>query len=189
MPAMVMEFDNAPATPARPLLSNYSGIFPSHATPNGSAKSTLAPHSTRPTVRTNRTFDGDAVHGELLTFHKHDATELEFSLDSHLIILFPDGISCGCEWSNGSQTGKLSSVAPNTILFNPARDYLWIRKRTSQQHCRMLLLTIDPTLVNRLDVGDVNVAELQFRQKIGIEDQGVRLTVAAIMQEIEAPAQ
>jgi AraC-like DNA-binding protein len=187
MLAMVMELDNAPATPARPHLSTHSGAFLSRATSNGSAKSTLAPHSSKPTVRANRTFDGDAVHGELLTFDKHDATELEFSLDSHLIILFRDGISGGCEWSNGSQTGKLSSVAPNTILFNPARDYLWIRKRTSQPHCRMLLLKIDPTLVNRLDVGDVNVAELQFRQKIDIEDQGVRLTVAAIMQEIEAP--
>jgi AraC family transcriptional regulator len=184
---MVMEFDNAPATPARPLLSSYSGVIPSRATPNGSAKSSLGSHTTKPTLRANRAFDGDAVHGELLTFHKHDAKELEFSLESHLIILFPDGISGGCEWSNGSQTGKLSSVAPNTILFNPARDYLWIRKRTSQPHCRMLLLKIDPTLVNRLDVGDVNVAELQFRQKIDIEDRGIRLTVAAIMQEIEAP--
>ena len=51
----------------------------------------------------------------------------------------------------------------------------------------MLLSDIDPTLVNRLDVGDVNVADLQFRQQIGIEDQGVRLTLIAIKQEIEAP--
>jgi AraC-like DNA-binding protein len=184
---MVMKFDTAPVTPARPLLSGYSPAFPSLATLNGSAKSTLAPHSIDPTVHANRTFDGDAVHGELLTFHKNDVTELEFSLESHLIILLPDGISGGCEWSNGSQTGKLPSVAPNTILFNPVRDYLWIRKRASQQQCRMLLLTIDPTLVSRLDVGDVNVAALQFRQQIGIEDQGVRLTLVAIMQEIEAP--
>jgi AraC-like DNA-binding protein len=187
MPTMVMECDTVPATPARPPLGGYSGAFSSLATLIGSAKSTLTPHSINPTVHANRTFDGDAVHGELLTFHKHDATEMEFSSESHLIILLPDGISGSCEWSDGRQTGKLSSVAPNTILFNPARDCLWIRKRTSQQHCRMLLLTIDPTLVNRLDVGDVNVAELQFRQQIGIEDQGVRLTLVAIMQEIEAP--
>jgi AraC family transcriptional regulator len=188
MSTMVMEFDTVAVTrPARPILSGYSGAFPSLATPNGSAKSTLVPHSINPTVHANRTFDGDAAHGELLTFAKRDAAELEFSLESHLIILLPDGISGGCEWSNGCQTGKLSSVAPNTILFNPARDYLWIRKRTSQQHCRMLLLTIDPILVNRLDVGDVNVAGLQFRQQIGIEDQDARLTLLAIKQEIEAP--
>jgi AraC-like DNA-binding protein len=178
---MVMEFDTAP--PARSL----SRAFPSLTTLNGSAKSTLVPHSIHPTVHANRTFDGDAVHGELLTFAKRDVAELEFSLQSHLIILLPDGISGGCEWSNGSQVEKLPSVAPNTVLFNPARDYLWIRKGTSQQRCPMLLLTIDPTLVNRLDVGDVDVAKLKFRQQIGIEDQGVRLALLAIKQEIEAP--
>ena len=185
---MITEFDTVSVTsPAQPSLSGCSGFFPSPATPIGSAKSTLVPHSINPTVHANRTFDGDAVHGELLTFAKRDTAELEFSLASHLIILLPDGISGGCEWSNGSQVEKLPSVAPNTILFNPARDYLRIRKRTSQQHCRMLLLTIDPALVNRLDVGDVNVAELQFRQQIGIEDQGVRQTLEAIEHEIEAP--
>jgi len=43
------------------------------------------------------------------------------------------------------------------------------------------------TLVKRPDVGDVNIAKLQFRQQIGIEDQGVRLMLVAIMQEIEEP--
>jgi AraC family transcriptional regulator len=188
MSTMVTEFDTVPVTPpARPSLSGGSGTFLSLATLNGSAKSTLVPHSTNPTVHANRTFDRDAVHGELLTFAQSDAAELEFSLESHLIILLQDGISGGCEWSNGSQVGKLPSVAPNTVLFNPARDYLWIRKRVSQQNCRMLLLTIDPTLVNRLDAGDVDVAKLQFRQQIGIEDQGLRLALLAIGREIEAP--
>ena len=184
---MAMEFDTVPGTPAPPLLSGYSGAFASLPVLNGPTKSALVPQSINPTVHANLTFDGDAVHGELLTFANRDAAELEFSLESHLIILLPDGISGGCEWTNGSQTGTLSSVAPDTILFNPARNYLWIRKRTSQKHCRMLLLTIDPTLVNRLDAGDVNIAELQFRQQIGTEDQGVRLALVAIMQEIETP--
>ena len=65
----------------------------------------LVPHSINPTVHANRTFDGGAVHGELLTFAKRDAAEFEFSLESHLIILLPDGISGSCEWSNGCQTG------------------------------------------------------------------------------------
>jgi AraC-like DNA-binding protein len=187
MSTMAIEFDTVPEAPAPPSLSDCSGAFAFLPALNGSAKSALVPHSINRTVHVNRTFDGDAVHCELLTFAKCDAAELEFSLESHLVILLPDGMSGGWEWSNGSQTAILSSVAPNTILFNPARDYLWIRKRTSRQHCRMLLLTIDPTLVNRLDVGDINVAELRFRQQIGTEDQGVRLTLLAIMQEIEAP--
>jgi AraC family transcriptional regulator len=183
MATMTMEFDTTSMAPARSVLR----ASPALTALSGSAKSTLVPHSINPTVQANRTFDGEAVHGELLTFVKRDPAELKFSLKSHLIILLPDGISGGCEWSNGSQVGKLPSVAPNTVLFNPAGDYLWIRKRMSQQRCPILLLTIDPTLVNRLDVGDVNVAGLQFRQQIGIEDQGVRLALLAIKQEIEAP--
>jgi AraC-like DNA-binding protein len=127
------------------------------------------------------------MHGAMITVDKRDATELEFSSQSHLVILVSDGISGGCEWSNGIQAGKLASMAPNTIIFNPACARLFIRKRTSQQHCRMWLLSIDPTLVNRLDVGDINVAGLEFRQQIGIEDHGVRHAMIAIKQEIEAP--
>ena len=182
---MVMEFNTVPiAHPERPLSSGCLGPLISLPTLNSSAKPTLLPHSINPTGYANRTFDG--AHGELLTFDKQDAAELEFSSQSHLIILLQDGIPGGCEWSNGGQTGKLCSVPPNTILFNPAGDCLWIKKRTSR-HCHILLLTIDTTLVHRLDAGDVNVAKLQFRQQIGIEDEGIRLTLIAIKQEIDAP--
>src|SRR5580658_910162 len=185
MSTMMMEFNTVPvAHPARPPLSGCSASFTSLATLNGSAEPNLLPHSIDPIAHANWTFD--ERHAALLTFDKREAAELEFSSQSHLIILLPDGIAGGCEWSNGSQTGKLPSVASNTVLFNPARAYLLIRKRTSQP-CRILLLSIDPALVNRLGVGDVNVADLQFRQQIGIEDQGIRLTLAAIKQEIEAP--
>jgi AraC-like DNA-binding protein len=185
MSTMMMEFNTVPvAHPARPPLSGCSASFTSLATLNESAKPTLLPHSIDPIAHTNQTFN--ERHTAILTFGKREAAELEFSSQSHLIILLPDGIAGGCEWSNGSQTGKLPSVASNTVLFNPARAYLWIRNRTSQP-CRILLVSIDPALVNRLGVGDVNVADLQFRQQIGIEDQGIRLTLAAIKQEIEAP--
>jgi AraC-like DNA-binding protein len=188
MSTMVMEFNTAPiARPARSLLSGRSTSLASLATPDGFAKSTVVPHSINSSVHANRTHYGDSIHGALVAFDKRDATELDFSSQSHLIILVSDGISGGCEWSNGSQAGKLASVAPNTIIFNPARAYLFIRKRASQQHCRMLLLRIDPTLVNRLDAGDINLAGLQFRQQIGVEDQGVRQALIAIKQENEAP--
>jgi AraC-like DNA-binding protein len=185
---MVMEFNSAPlAPPARPLSGGCSASFSSLATPNGSAKSTVVPHSVNSNGRANRTPYRDSIHGSLITFDKRDATELEFSSQSHLLILVSDGISGACEWNNGSQTGKLPSVAPNTIIFNPAHACLSIRKRASQQRCRMWRLSIDPTLVNRLDVGDIDVAGLQFRQQIGIEDHGVRQALIAIKQEIEAP--
>ena len=184
---MAMRFNTSPiAHPARPPLSGCSTSSTSLATPNGSAKSTVVPRSINSNVHESRIPYRDSIRDALITFDKRDA-ELEFSSQSHLIILVSDGISGGCEWNNGSQAGKLASVAPNTVIFNPARAYLFIRKRTSQQHCRMWLLSIDPTFLNRLDVGDINVAGLQFRQQIGIEDQGVRQTILAIKQEIEAP--
>jgi hypothetical protein len=69
-------FDAVPVVPpARPSSSVSSGAFPSLATLYGSAKSTLVPYSINPTVHANRTLDGDAVHGELFTFDKHDAAE------------------------------------------------------------------------------------------------------------------
>jgi AraC-like DNA-binding protein len=173
--------------PVRPFSGGNSGNFPCLETMNESAQSALLPRAMNRTMQANRIFDGDSAHGELLTFDRRDAVELEFLLQSHLIILLPDGISGGCEWSNGSQTGRLSSAAPGTILFNPAREYLWIRKKRSQQHFPMLLLTIAPTFVSRLDVGDVDVAGLQFRQQIGVEDRGIRQTLVAIKQELEAP--
>jgi AraC family transcriptional regulator len=188
MSTMVMEFNTSPiAHPARPLLGGNSASFTSLAAPNGSAKLTVVPHSINSNAHANRALYRDSTQSALITFDKRDATELEFLSQSHLIIVVSDGISGGCEWSNGSQAGKLASVARNTIIFNPARAYLFIRKRTSQQRCRMWLLSIDPTLVNRLDVGDINVDGLQFCQQIGIEDQGVRQTLIAIKQEIEAP--
>jgi AraC-like DNA-binding protein len=179
---MAMDFNAVPV--AHPLLSGGSTSFTSHETLNGSAKPNLPPHSFDPIAHSNLTFD--ERHTAIFKFDKREAAEFELSSQSHLIILLPDGIAGGCEWSNGSQTGKLSSVAPNTVVFNPARTYLWIKNRTSQP-CRILLLSIDPALVDRLRVGDVDVADLQFRQQIGIEDQRVRLTLAAIGQEIEAP--
>jgi hypothetical protein len=185
---MATQFDPVPATTAaRPFLNARSDASPCLASPNRSAEAGPQPQSIKPTVHTDETFDGNAVHGELLTFDKRDAAELEFSLQSHVVILLRDGISGSCEWSNGGQTGKQSSVAPNTIIFNPARDYLCIRKGTSQQHCRMWLLSIGPALVNRLDVGEVNLTNLQFRQQIGIEDEVVRQTLLAVKQELEAP--
>jgi len=183
---MAMEFNTVPTAPsARPLLTARSNDFSSRML-NRSAKSALAHRYAYP-IWSAKASDGDTVHGELLLFDKRNAPELEFSSQSHLIILLPDGIAGGCDWSNGSQVGKLSLVAPNTVIFNPAGHYLSIMKKTSQQHCRMLLLIINPALVMRLDVGEVDVAELQFRQQIGIEDQGVCQTLAGIKQEMEFP--
>jgi AraC family transcriptional regulator len=127
------------------------------------------------------------MHCELLKFTKGDAVEMEFSVASHVIIFLPDGISGGCEWRNGARAGKSSSMPPNTIIFNPAHDYLWLRQRSSQASCRLLLLTIAPKAMDHLSGGNVDTATVRFVQQIGMNDENVRRTLLAFLQENESP--
>jgi AraC-like DNA-binding protein len=139
----------------------------------------------RPAVRPNLTFAGNHVQGQLYTLGKIEATEMEFSLPSHMILMFPDGISGGCEWSNNDGAGRLSVVAPNTVLFNPSKEYLFFRKRKSQTDCRMLLLTIPPAILSRIS-GD-ELMDIHFSQQIGLDDPIICQVLVAIQQEIEGP--
>jgi AraC family transcriptional regulator len=127
------------------------------------------------------------MHCELLKLARSDVAEMQFSLANHLIIHLPDGISGTCEWSNGEHAGKSSSMPPNTILFNPAQDHLRLRKRMSQASCRLLLLTILPKAVDRLSAGNVDMGSVRFVQQIGLNDENVRRTLLAFLQEIESP--
>jgi AraC-like DNA-binding protein len=140
-----------------------------------------------PVVRPYRTFDGNDLHGSLYTLGEFDSTEMEFFLPWHMVMLLPDGISGGCEWNTSNQAGRLSVVAPNAVLFNPADEYLWFRKRRSKNQSRMLLLIIRPTVLNRLDSGELDVTDVQFSQQIGLEDQIVCQALLAIQQEMESP--
>jgi AraC-like DNA-binding protein len=140
-----------------------------------------------PPLRATTTLRIDEMYCELLKFARGDATEMEFSLASHLIILLPDGMSGGCEWRNGERAGKLSSMPPNTILFNPAQDYLRLLKRPSQASCRLLSLTIAPKVADRLTGGKADTASVRFIQRIGLDDENVRRTLLAFLQEIESP--
>lgn len=127
----------------------------------------------------------EEMQGALLKFAGADTAEMEFSLGSHLIMFLPDGMSGGYEWSDGDHAAKSSCMPPNTIIFNPARSYLWLRKRTSQASCRVLLLTIAPKGMSRLSVEDA--AGVIFDQRVGVDDEDVRRTLLAFLQEIENP--
>ena len=109
-----------------------------------------------PSATMVRTFETVNARVDLLRFSKHHSADLEFLMPSHLIIFLPDGMSGGCEWRNSERPGKSSSMPPNTVLFNPAQDYLSLRKRTSQGSCRALLLTIAPKVMDRLCASDVD---------------------------------
>jgi AraC-like DNA-binding protein len=141
----------------------------------------------RPPVRPNLTLAGKDIQGLVYTLGKLDTTEMEFSLPSHVVLMFPDGISGGCEWSSSSEAGRLSVVAPNTVLFSPAKEYLFFRKRKSQAQCRMLLLAIPPAILNRVIGGDDELTQVRFNQQIALDDAIISQALVAIQQEIESP--
>jgi AraC-like DNA-binding protein len=138
-----------------------------------------------PAVQPSQTFAERGVQGAVYTLGPVDTTEMEFSLAAHMILMFPDGISRGCEWTNGDEAGSLSVVAPHTVLFNPAKEYLFLRKRKSQAPCRMLLLTIPPAILNRANGGELPDSHLS--QRIGLDDAIICQTLGALHQELESP--
>lgn len=132
-----------------------------------------------------KAFETGEAHGELLKFERADTAEMEFLLGSHLIIFLPDGMTGGYEWSNGGLAIKSSSLPSNSVIFNPAQCYLWLRKRPSQTSSRMLLLTIAPAGISRLFGGDT--PRVTFEQRIGIDDEDMRRTLLVLLQEVENP--
>jgi AraC-like DNA-binding protein len=138
-----------------------------------------------PLPQESKTLETEEIHGELLKFARGEAIEMELSLASHLIMFLPDGMSGGCEWSNGDRAVKSSCMPPNTVIFNPAQSYLRLRKRTSQASSRMLLLKIAPVGISRRFGGDT--AGVIFEQRIGVDDEDMRRTLLAFLQEIESP--
>jgi AraC family transcriptional regulator len=138
-----------------------------------------------PAVHPSQTFAERGVQGALYTLGPLDTTEMEFSIPAHMMLMFPDGISRGCEWASGDEAGSLSVVAPHTVLFNPAREYLFLRKRKSQARCRMLLLTIPPAILNRANGSEL--PDVHLSQQIGLDDAIIGQTLGALQQEVESP--
>jgi AraC-like DNA-binding protein len=153
--------------------------------PDGASRALDAVFIIRPAVRPTLSFAGNDIQGQLYTLGKLDVTEMEFSLPSHMILMFPDGISSGCEWSSSDEAGRLPVVASNPIIFNPAKEYLFLRKKKSQAQCRMLLLAIPPTILGRVNGRDLT--DVRFSQQIGLDDPIICQALVAIQQEIESP--
>lgn len=138
-----------------------------------------------PAVRPSLTFARNDVQGQLYTLSRLDTAEMEFLLPSHIVLMFPDGIPTGCEWNNNDEAGRLSVVAPNMVLFNPAGEYLFFRKKKSNAQCRVLLLTIAPAILSRIN--DDELTDIHFSQQIGLDDPVICQALVALHQEIESP--
>jgi AraC-like DNA-binding protein len=124
---------------------------------------------------------------ELLQLAPGGRAKMQFSLASHLIILLPDGLLAGFEWNSHDHSGASPSMSPNTVIFNPAHDDLWLRASTLQAPCRVLLLTIAPSVMGRLPDGSAGTASVKFVQRIGVDDEGLRRTLLTFLQELESP--
>jgi AraC-like DNA-binding protein len=140
-----------------------------------------------PSAQIVHTFETSDARFNLLRFEKQSSPELEFLTSSHLVIFFTDGLPRGCEWSDGHQTRMLMPLAAGTIILNPAQSYLRIRPGVSKNHHHMLVLTIQPSLMSWRNDLEIDLADVQFQQKIGLNDEAACQTLFAMKQELEAP--
>jgi AraC-like DNA-binding protein len=124
---------------------------------------------------------------DLLRVSRNSSTEFEFLTPCHLVILLTDGLSKGCEWSDGRQTRKSSFLAPNAVVFNPAQKYLRIRAPISQNHCHMLMIAIEPDLTRWRSDLEIDPPAVEFRQQVGLNDLQASQTLRSIHQELEGP--
>jgi AraC-like DNA-binding protein len=140
-----------------------------------------------PALTPSRIFDGHDIQGELFIFGNLDVAEMEFALTSHLIILLPDGISGVCEWSDGDRSNKFWSATRGRIIFNPAQEYLRIRMRKTKKQCRVLLLTIGPMVLSRLNDDGHHITNGTLGRQIAVDDRTLSQALAAIQHEIDSP--
>jgi AraC-like DNA-binding protein len=140
-----------------------------------------------PSPEVVRTFGTGNLRLDLLKFAKDRSLELEFLMRSHLVIFLIDGVSKGCEWTDGHQTRTIRSLAPHAVVFNPAQKYLRIRAAVLTNNCDMLILTIQPRLTSWRNDLEIDLAAVPLQQKIGFNDHAACQSLIAMQQELEAP--
>ena len=140
-----------------------------------------------PPVRSFRVFETGGFRAELLTFAKCNFAELEFSIPLYLVVLLPDGAITGGHWSAGPEAGRLPVGKADTIIFNPAREYIRIEVAIPRDGCRTLIVAIQPSMLTRLSDAGGDLATTSLERQIGLDDQGVRQALLAIQEEIETP--
>ena len=124
--------------------------------------------------------------GQVLILAGDKPCEMQFLLPFHLALMVPDGSSTSWEWGNGERLQVIRSLGAGAILFNPAHEYLRVRK-VSRGRCRVVLIAINPASINQIDGIDVDVPQVKFRQEINFHDESVCRTLATIQGEIEHP--
>jgi AraC-like DNA-binding protein len=160
---------------------------------NGTNQSTkprseaLAAYRADPSAEVVHNFETTTGRLALLRFAKHSSPKIEFLASSHLIVFSTDGISKGCEWSDGHQTGVLMPLVRHAVMFNPAQHYLRIRANPLKSDCHMLVLAIQPSLAGWRNGLEIDIETVRFQQKIGLNNGAVCRTLLAMADELEAP--
>jgi hypothetical protein len=140
-----------------------------------------------PSIAPIRTFNGNEVTGELFFFRHTVPADIEVSLASHLIILLPDGVSGVCECNSDDRIDTFHSIAPNTVIFNPAKKYLHLRITKTQSQWRLLHLTIEPAVLRELGEDELQQLNDELRTQIDADDPAASKALLAILREIEKP--
>jgi AraC family transcriptional regulator len=141
-----------------------------------------------PILAPSRTFNGKDIRGELFVFRHFDTADMEFSLASHVIIILPDEVYGAWESDSGDHIDQFRSMAPITIISNPAHKYLHFRMTKTQNQRRALLLTIEPAVLTELGEDDLEQLTEEFCPQIGMDDPAISQALAAIQEEIEKPS-
>jgi AraC-like DNA-binding protein len=124
--------------------------------------------------------------GQVLILAGDEPCHMEFLLPFHVALMLPDGSSAGWEWSNGDRFQVIRSLGAGAIMFNPAHEYLRVRK-VGRGRCRVVLIAINPGSINQIDGIDVDVPQVRFRQEINLHDEPVHRTLTTLQGEIEHP--
>jgi AraC family transcriptional regulator len=142
-----------------------------------------------PSIAPIRTFNGNEVTGELFFFRHTVPADIEVSLAPHLIILLPDGVSGVCECNSDDRIDTFHSIAPNTVIFNPAKKYLHLRITKTQSQWRLLHLTIEPAVLRELGEDELQQLNDELRTQIDADDPAASKALLAILREIENPSE
>ena len=140
-----------------------------------------------PSVEVVRNFETTTGRLALLRFAKHSSPKIEFLASSHLIVYSTDGISKGCEWSDGQQTRMLMPLARHAVMFNPAQHYLRIRANQLTSDCHMLVLALQPNVAGWRNNPEIDIEKVRFQPKICLNNEAVRRTLIAMNDELGAP--
>ena len=123
----------------------------------------------------------------LLRFQMDDEVKLEFFLNRHMVIFFPDGIFGESEWRNEVRNRTISSSPPGAIVFNPSRERLRLRVRKVKYEFQALLLLIEPASLNCFHDETDDNSSLTLQQQLDMKVEEVAQTLRKIRDELKCP--